>query len=291
MAQSPNVTVWSGEPLSLGEGPLTNHLRGSLVWFDINGRGVYERRFDGHTTRHIELPLMPSAAGLLDDQSIVVATEDDFRRLNLETGAHEIVHVFPEDAALRANDGRVHPSGAFWIGTMSKDGNNKPGAIWRLFEGELTLLIPDVIVPNSICFAADGSFAYYADSGHRTIWKVATDPATGALTGEPEPFVVFDDATAGVPDGSVTDADNVLWNARWGGSAIDAYDTDGNRIRTIPLPVRQPTCPSFVGADLSGLVTTSARAGIAAADLDDIAGTTLQVHVDVTGKPEPIVKP
>ena len=66
MAQSPNVTVWSGEPLSLGEGPLTNHLRGSLVWFDINGRGVYERRFDSHTTRQTELPLMPSAAGLLD---------------------------------------------------------------------------------------------------------------------------------------------------------------------------------------------------------------------------------
>lgn len=287
----PNVTVWSGEPLSLGEGPLTNHLRNSLVWFDINGRGVYERAFDGDATRHIELPVMPSAAGLLDEESILVATEDDFRRLDLNTGVHEVVSTFPEDAALRANDGRVHPSGAFWIGTMSKDGNNKPGAIWRLFEGELTLLVPDVIVPNSICFAADGSFAYYADSGRRTIWKVATDPATGAMTAEPELFVVFDDATAGVPDGSVTDADNVLWNARWGGAALDAYDTDGNRIRTIPLPVRQPTCPAFVGADLSSLVTTSARAGIAEADLDDTAGTTLLVDIEVRGNAEPIVKP
>ena len=58
MAQSPNVTVWSGEPLSLGEGPLTNHLRGSLVWFDINGRGVYERRFD-LSLIHISEPTRP----------------------------------------------------------------------------------------------------------------------------------------------------------------------------------------------------------------------------------------
>lgn len=287
----PKVSVWSGEQLSLGEGPLTHHLRGSLIWFDINGRGVYERGFDSTETRHFELPVMPSAAGLLDATSILVATEDDFRRLNLDTGAHEVVHTFPEDAALRANDGRVHPSGAFWIGTMSKDGNNKPGAIWHLFEGELTLLVPDVIVPNSICFAADGSFAYYADSGHRTIWRVDTDPATGAMTGDPQPFVVFDDSIRGVPDGSVTDADNLLWNARWGGSAIDCYDTNGERIRTINLPVRQPTCPSFVGDDLSRLVTTSARAGIPEQKLDDTAGTTLLIELEVRGKAEPIVKP
>ena len=287
----PNVSIWSGELLSLGEGPLTHHLRGTLIWFDINGRGVYERPFNGMETRHIELPVMPSAAGLIDESSILVATEDDFRRLNLDTREHEVVHQFPPDAQLRANDGRVHPSGAFWIGTMSKDGNNKPGAIWRLFEGELTLLVPDVIVPNSICFAADGSFAYFADSGHRTIWRVETDPATGAITGEPNPFVVFDENTAGVPDGSVTDADNLLWNARWGGAALDCYNTEGERIRSIPLPVRQPTCPSFIGENLSGLVTTSARAGLAEAELDDVAGTTLKVDLEVRGKPEPIVKP
>ena len=30
------TSIWSGEILSLGEGPLTHHLRGSLIWVDIN---------------------------------------------------------------------------------------------------------------------------------------------------------------------------------------------------------------------------------------------------------------
>lgn len=285
------ITIWSDETLNLGEGPLTHHLRNSLVWFDINQRLVCERSFSGDTTKVLSWPVMPSAAGIIDSTSILVATEDDFRTLNLDTGETAIVATFPADDALRANDGRVHPSGAFWIGTMAKDGTRKKGAIWRLFKGKLDLLIPDVLIPNSICFSVDGTFAYYADSGKRTIWRVDTNSETGALNGDPEPFVVFDDSIAGVPDGSVTDANNLLWNARWGGSAIDVYDTSGNRVETISLPARQPTCPAFIGADLDGLVTTTARAGLPPDALDEHAGSVLQINRVVAGKAEPIVRP
>ena len=290
MTDSVKTSIWSNEQLSLGEGPLTHHLRSSLVWCDINGSAIYEKRFAGGETRKFDLPVMPSAAGIIDEHSILVATELDFRVLNLDSGTTEVGIAFPEDPAMRANDGRVHPSGAFWIGTMAKDGKGRPGAIYRLFEGTLTKTIDNVVTPNSICFAADGGFAYYTDTPHRAIWKIATDPATGDVAGEREIFVALDEDTPGGPDGSVVDGEGNLWNSRWGGFAVDVYDPGGQRIHSYPVPVRQPTCPSFIGDNLDQIVTTSASAGLTPDRLGESDGTVIQIHAPVVGRPEPIVR-
>ena len=287
---SGSTAIWSPERCDLGEGPLTHHLRGSLVWCDINNARIYERPFDSSdAARVFDLPVMPSAAGIVDAGTILVATENDFRFLDLDSGKQTVHRELATEADLRANDGRVHPSGAFWIGTMAKDGRSRTGDIWRLFEGELTKLVANVAVPNSICFAADGSFAYFTDTPTRTIQKVATDPKDGTIVGEAEPFVVFEDDVAGGPDGSVVDGEGNLWNARWGGSAVDVYDRDGVRRATHLLPVRQPTCPSFIGANLDRVVTTSAAVGIEAVDGCD--GAVIELNVPVVGREEPIVRP
>jgi sugar lactone lactonase len=284
------TSIWSGEPLSLGEGPLTHHLRSSLVWCDINNRKIYERPFAGGESRRFDLTVTPSAAGIVDARRVLVATDLDFRLLDLEDGSEEIITTFPHDPLMRSNDGRVHPSGAFWLGTMAKDGKGRPGAIWRLFEGRLTRMIDDVVTPNSICFAADGSFAYYTDTPCRTIWKVPTDPGNGDITGEREVFVTLAEDTPGGPDGSVVDADGNLWNARWGGFALDVYNPQGERIHSYTVPVRQPTCPSFIGDSLDQIVTTSAMAGLTGDRLTESDGKTIRLHVPVTGRKEPIVK-
>ena len=283
------TTVWSGEQLSLGEGPLAHHIRSSLVWCDINGSAVYEKSFSGGEARRFDFPVLPSAAGIIDERSILVATERDFRVLDLDSGDTEITMAFPEDDLMRSNDGRVHPSGAFWIGTMAKDGKGRPGNIYRLFNGSLSVLIEDVVTPNSICFTEDGSTAYYADTPQRTIWKVPTDPATGEIVGAREVHVKLEDDLPGAPDGSVLDADGNLWNSRWGGAAIDVYDVTGKRIYSYPVPVQQPTCPAFVGDDLDQIVTTSAAVDLAGASNAD--GTVIQIHALVKGLREPVVKP
>ena len=185
MAQSPNVTVWSGEPLSLGEGP-TNHLRGSLVRFDINGCGVYERRFDSYTTRHIELPLMPSAAGrwtinpFSSRQRTISAPESRNRH------ARDCPRLSGRRGAARERR-PCAPIGAFWIGTMSKDGNNKPGAIWRLFEGEPTA---DPGRHRSELHLSAPTPVHHGEiqaTGRSGKWR---RPGNRSMTGEPEPFVV-----------------------------------------------------------------------------------------------------
>ena len=290
MNDSVNTSIWSNEQLSLGEGSLSHHLRSSLIWCDINGSAIYEKPFAGGETRKFDLPVMPSAAGIIDAQRILVATESDFRILDLDSGSVEVGIAFPDEPAMRSNDGRVHPSGAFWIGTMAKDMKGSPGAIYRLFDGALTKMIDNVVVPNSICFAADGSFAYYTGGSDRIIWKIATDPATGDVTGEREIFVAMDKDTPGGPDGSVVDGEGNLWNSRWGGSAVDVYDPTGQRIHSYPVPVKQPTCPAFIGDNLDQIVTTSASAGLALDQLSDNDGTVIQIHAPVVGRQEPIVR-
>ena len=290
MIDKVRTSVWSNEQLSLGEGPLTHHLRSSLIWCDINNSAIYEKHFSGGEVRKFDLPVMPSAAGIIDERSILVATDLDFRVLDLDSGDTELAIDFPEDSLMRANDGRVHPSGAFWIGTMAKDGKGRPGAIYRLFEGKLTKMIDNVVTPNSICFTADGNFAYYTDSPSRTIWKIATDPATGEVAEDRTIFVELANDAPGAPDGSVVDGEGNLWNARWGGFAVDVYNPQGQRIHSYPVPVRQPTCPSFIGDNLDQIVITSATAGLTPDRVGETDGTVIQIHVPVVGRSEPLVR-
>lgn len=282
------TSIWCGECCALGEGPLSNHARASLVWCDILARAVFEKKFQGGEVRRFDLPVMPSALGMIDERSVLVATETDLRRLDLDDGTFEVIISLPVRPELRSNDGRTHPSGAFWIGTMAKRGIYPLGAIYRYFEGKLTLLVDQLGTPNSICFSPDGLLAYFADTPKRTIWRVPTSPKTGEIVGEKEVFTQFHSRLAGGPDGSVLDDRGWLWNARWGGGAIDVYDPSGNLVESFPVPSRQPTCPAFIGGHLDELVTTSACVGLTEPSVAD--GAVIRLEVNARGIPEALVR-
>ncbi len=84
------------------------------------------------------------------------------------------------------------------------------------------------------------------------LMRVDCDPATGLPTGEPRIFVDHRSAK-GYIDGSVLDRDGILWNACWGGSVVEAYSPDGKLVRTVAMPVTQPSCPAFVGKNADRL--------------------------------------
>ena len=120
--------------------------------------------------------------------------------------------------------------------------------------------------------------------------RVDCDPATGLPSGEPK---VFHDQRKdkGGLDGSVVDAEGVLWNARWGAASLDAYSPDGKRIRSIAIPAKQSSCPAFVGPKADRIVVTSAWQGYdaKARERDPEAGKTFLVDLPVKGRFEPRV--
>ena len=249
----------------LGEGPTYDPAADAAWWVDITGKTLFEHRFkDAATTAH-PLPRMASLAARIDGDRQLLAMEDGLYIRAVADGALTLLAPLEaDDPATRSNDGRVHPSGALWIGTMGKAAEKGAGAIYWARGRDVRKLFADVTIPNAICFSPDGATGYFADTALNTIWRVPLGPATGLPAGDPAVFLKADRA-GGFCDGAVMDRGGVLWNAAWGGGAVNGYGPDGALARSIPVPARQPSCPCFVGRDASRMIVTTARQGMDAA--------------------------
>lgn len=248
----------------LGEGPHYDRDSDTAWWFDIIGQKLFEHRFATGVTHDYPLPRMGSMIARIDDKRQLLAMDDGLYVRNKADGALSLLTPLEAgNAQTRSNDGRVHPSGHLWIGTMGRKAEWHAGAIYW-FDGRKTRsLYSEITIPNSICFSPDGRTGYFADTAVNTVWRVALDPETALPIGAPELFL---DAAklplGGYFDGSVTDADGVLWNAAWGGGSISGFAPDGTLLQTFELPAAQTSCPCFVGTNLDRMLVTSAWQGI-----------------------------
>lgn len=258
-------------PCTLGEGPLWHPERNALFWFDITGCRLLSRAGDGGGESAWDWGEPVSAAGWVDRDSLLVASQTGLYRFDIASGARErIVALEADNPATRSNDGRADPMGGFWIGTMGKRAEPGAGAIYRYYRGALERLHGAITIPNAICFAPDGRRAYFTDTASGRIMAQPLDtegwPAGAAV-------VFVDLRPEGLhPDGAVVDAAGGLWNAQWGAGRVARYTPDGRFDRAIALPAPLVTCPAFGGADLRQMFVTSAREGL---DADALARAPL----------------
>ncbi|MHA6264881.1 SMP-30/gluconolactonase/LRE family protein [Arenibacterium sp. CAU 1754] len=251
--------MFDARPCKLGEGPLWHPERGQLFWFDILGKRLLSRR--GNDPLEWSFDEHVSAAGWVDHDTLLIASETGLYRFDIATGAHSLVHPLEADTpATRSNDGRADPQGGFWIGTMGKSAERGAGAIYRFFRGDLRCLYDGISIPNSICFAPAGDIAYFADTAAQKIMRQTLD-TDGWPVGAPQVFVDVTDEGL-FPDGSVCDAEGGVWNAQWGAARVARYLPDGGFERAIAVAGRHSSCPAFGGADLSTLFVTTAREGL-----------------------------
>ena len=272
------MQVFSDIACALGEGPLWHPERRELFWFDILGKMLYRK---GKTEDSWGFDEHVSAAGWVDRDRLLIASETALWQFDVTTGAQEFLVGLESDTAMtRSNDGRADPHGGFWIGTMGKAAEPYAGAIYRYHRGRLEQLFDKITVSNSICFSPDGKIAYFTDTFTRRIQRVELDEA-GWPVGRPEVFV--DLRPEGLnPDGSVVDGLGNLWNAQWDAIRVACYAPDGAFLRAVAVPARQTTCPAFGGADMKSLFVTSA-----AQDVDEAqGGMTFVTELDVMGQCE-----
>lgn len=289
--EQPKISVFHDVPCQLGEGPGYNPLTKSVWWFDIVTGRLFEKPVTGGDATILGLGQMASALAVIDEQRQLIATETGLLvrdRLSGKISMHQPIEA--DNPATRSNDARVHPSGAFWIGTMGKKHEKGAGSIYWYREGELRKLYGDISITNSICFSPDGRISYFADTGRNIIWRVDTDGETGLPTGEPAEF--YRHKEKGGVDGSVVDGDGNIWNACWGRSAIDVYSPAGKRIRSIAMPVLQPSCPAFISSDNANLIVTTAYHEMSDAThrSDPHAGKTYLVELEGKGRIDPLVR-
>ena len=282
------MTPWDDRPCELGEGALWHPERRQLTWFDIPAGRLHTRQ-DG-APRTFDLGEMASAAGWIDRDTLLIATETALRTLDLETGALTHLHDLEAgNVGTRSNDGRADPWGGFWIGTMGKGGEDGAGAIYRLHRGELRRLHGGLSIPNAICFAPDAPLAYWTDTPTQIVMRQPLDPNTGWPAGDAEPQLDLS-RTSRRPDGAVTDADGNLWIAEFGGGRVTCFAPDGTLLSTHEVGGTNSTCPAFGGEDLSTLFVTTARQGLPEEKLADAAqGCTFALPGAGRGRPEPRV--
>lgn len=287
-----NGKVLAEERLELGEGPIYDFLTKRAWWFDILGKALWQYDPDTGATRAHPLPFMASVMALIDGKRQLLASDQGLFLRDVSTGAvAPHAKLEPDRPGNRSNDGRVHPSGALWIGTMGKDAETGAGAIYHVAGATVTTLFDKISIPNAICFSPDGATGYFADSRANMLMRVPLDPATGLPLG-PASVLVDGRAEPGVFDGSVCDAEGTIWNARWNAGAVDRYAPDGTRIARYELPAKRTTCPAFIGNDADRMIVTSAYEGLdeTARAADSLAGATFELGITVQGRHEPLFR-
>lgn len=270
-----------------GEGPTYDPATDTAWWLSIGNRQLHELNLStGRKTVHA-LPFMASVLARIDGERQMIASEHGIHIRTIATGTLELVTPIENDRPdMRSNDGRCHPSGALWLGTMAKTGEGRKGAgtIYHVARGRVTPIFPGLSIPNGICFSPDGATGYFVDTSENLYMKVAVDPATGLPTGRPELFADGRGGEGGI-DGSVCAADGTIWSARWGIGEIHHYDRSGTIVARYRVPAKQATCPAFIGRAADRLLVTTAGEDLDAEGLkaDPEAGYTYELGVAVKG--------
>ena len=275
------VTVFDDRKCKLGEGLLWHPVRNQLFWFDILSKKLFSRI--NEDKKEWQFNEMPSAAGWIDKNNLLIAFETNLSVFNLETSKIDKLIALEENNFItRSNDGRADPWGGFWIGTMGKNAEENAGKIYRFFEGKLEIIYDNITVSNSICFSPDKLYAYFTDTFTNKIMR-QTLSKEGWPKNKPEIFIDMTREKIN-PDGSIIDTEGCLWNAQWGAGKCSRYDSQGKFLEEIILPASQITCPSFGGEDFKTLYLTSAFIGLKSPE--NLAGSVFKVNTHYKGQKE-----
>jgi len=291
-----DVAVLSGPRAELGEGPLWDSGRQILWWVDILGGLVHgyvpgraaqgsapAYRHDVGTAATVVLPHV--------DGGLVVATPEGLARLDPDSGELTVVvELEADEADRRPNDGGCDPAGRVLVGTMPYDMAPGQGRLYRIdTDGRVTLVLRGLTIPNGLGWTRSGTRMHFIDTPSTAVDRFDYDVVTGVMTGRatligpdrllaPERSGAAGGRRAGAPDGMTLDAEDCLWVALYGGSALRRFSPTGELLETVELPVTNPTSCAFGGPGLRDLYVTSASQDAPDGEAD--AGALLLVQPD-----------
>jgi sugar lactone lactonase YvrE len=274
----------------LAEGPVWDARTGTLVWVDIDGRGVNVTSADGASTRRHPMPEMVGAAALREDGGLLLGLGAGFATLDLDSGAIDwLLRAAPgaDPAVVRMNDGEVDPQGRFWCGTVAYDETPGAGALYRLDAADrVATALTGVTISNGMAWTLDGTGVHYIDTPTRRVDRFDYDPETGALS-DRRTFVDTS-GLSGWPDGMTIDAAGDLWVAFWGGWCVRRFSgADGTLLEELAVPAAHVSACGFGGPDRDRLFVTTARVELSEEELAEQphAGSVFVCEPGATGVP------
>jgi sugar lactone lactonase YvrE len=281
------ATVDDG-PFELAESPLWDARTQSLLWVDIVAGAIFRHRPETKSTTRTDVGEQVGCIALTSEPAIVIAAlRSGWHWVDLETGDLRLIAT-PEHAHARCrfNDGAVDPAGRFWTGSLEDPEVDPVGRLYCL-EAELTFKTMDsgFVCSNGIDWSPDMQCMYFVDSHRNAIYRYTYDVTTGEI-GARELFVDTR-SLPGVPDGLEVDAGGTLWCAFWDGASVCAFNSAGELVDTVPLPVPRPTSITFGGSDLTTMYVTTASRGLTAQQRSKwpSSGSVLEIKTTNSGRP------
>ncbi|MBI9107456.1 MAG: SMP-30/gluconolactonase/LRE family protein [Spirochaetales bacterium] len=244
---------------ALGEGlfTLTDN---EIYWFDILRGKAYHLEIDQINIEEFNLNGFICCAGKTTDGKIISAGLNGLTIVDDRFKTHKTLFPAPFDTKeLRFNDGKTGPDGAFWVGSMTHEGDRPVGSLFRVTD-KIVSVLDEMFIPNGIGWSPDQKTMYVTDTGYKKISQWDFNAETGRMSNER----VFVDAGKlnGVPDGLAVDSEGNIWSAFWGGSCVYGFRPTGEILAEIRLDARNPTNCCFCGTDYASLFITSARHGL-----------------------------
>lgn len=242
---------------ALGEGPLWDAERNCLWWVDITPGRLW--RWDAATgTAGVELDTGGRAIGgftLQHDGALLLFMARGSIQVWDGRTLATVIDEIPAEREGRFNDVIADPAGRVFCGTMPT--GDAGGRLYCLrTDGTLRRLLDGVGVSNGLGFTPDRRGLYYTDSRRREIYLFDYDADDGTIA-DRRVFARLDDD--GVPDGLTVDEEGCVWSAVFGGSRVIRFAPDGTVERSVPVPTRRVTCPTFGGDGRDELFVTTAR--------------------------------
>jgi sugar lactone lactonase YvrE len=244
----------------LGEGPVWVAAERALYWVDINGRRIFRLSESGER-REWPTPMRVGSIAPRARGGFIAGTDRGIALVDLDQDRFEVV-ASPEQHLPhnRFNDGKVDRQGRFLAGTMDDREKGSAGALYRIDpDRTCTAIDGGYGITNGPAFSPDGARMYHSDTLRQVTYAFDLD-AAGEATNR-RVFVQFG-AGDGHPDGMTVDAEGCLWIALWGGWCVRRFSPDGDLLRTVEMPVEQPSSCAFGGPGLDRLYVTSATKGL-----------------------------
>ena len=278
---------------TLGEGIVWDPRRRALLWTDIEQSTLWLHEDAG--LRSWRVPDRLGSFAVCESGRVLLALAKGLFLAEIHRAAGSDLQVQPLAPVehtvpnTRTNDGRTDRSGNFVFGTYNEAQDGPAGSFYQYSarHGLRRLDLGGVTIANSICFARDGRTMYFCDSPLGRIMRCEYE-ADAARVSNVREFVRFGPGD-GLPDGSVIDEEDCLWNAAWGVGRVRRYSPEGRMMAAIEVAAKNTTCPAFGGEALDRLFVTSSRQELTQQELEQVphAGGVYQaVNVGVRGVEE-----
>lgn len=276
------MKILSEKRCIIGEGPIWNDKEQKLYYTNGFGNEICMYDFKTEKVSVRSLPFNVAAFAFDAKNRLIVSHVGGVHILNDDNSLFPI-YDNEKYRIQYANDMKVGPDGAIYVGTQStkrKGVSDKiDGKLYRISaKGEVNILLDGLILSNGLDWSIDERKFYHTDSDTQIIKEYDFDKISGEIA-----FTGRQVRVDGV-DGFTIGQDNRLYIGCWGEGHIAVVDTKTmGVVNYLSTPCKIPTSCGFCGENMDILAITTASY-FADIEKDKNAGFTVLLQTKTKGR-------